>query len=74
MTTHDNVAWHPQCTELFVVMFSGKKRFQEILIAFKFQAEKATQNKGELISLMKKNLNFKVEPDSKVSGARHRGQ
>ena len=64
-TTH-NVTWYPQCTELFGVLISRRERFQEILNAYKFQAEKATQNKGELTSLMKKNLDFKVEPDSKV--------
>ena len=56
------------------MLFSRRERFQEILDAYMFQAEKATQNKGELTSLMKKNLDLKVEPDSKVSGTHHRGQ
>mgnify|MGYP006964535189 FL=1 len=39
-------------------------RISEILNVFKFQAKKVMQNKAELTSLIKKNLNFNVELDS----------
>jgi len=39
-------------------------RISEILNVSKFQAKKVMQNKAELTSLMKNNLNFNVELDS----------
>ena len=49
-------------------------RISEILNVSKFQAQKATQNKAELTSLMKKDLNFKVELDSRVTETHHGGR
>ena len=46
-------------------------RISEILHVSKFQAQKATQNKAELTSLMKENLNFKEEPDSMIQSVRY---
>ena len=39
-------------------------RISEILNVSNFQAKKVMQNKAELTSLMKKNLNFNVELDA----------
>ena len=49
-------------------------RISEILNVSKFEAQMAMQNKAELTSLMKKNLNFKVALDSRVTETHHGGQ
>ena len=49
-------------------------RISGILNVSKFQDQKATQNKAELTSLMKENLNLKVELDSKASDTHRGGQ